>query len=73
MVQRIDLRGPNGRGPTQTPQTAPVDVDVTDMIRIHVGDTSITVSAADVVASVREFNRLYQEIERLRALSGGGD
>jgi hypothetical protein len=71
MVQRLDLRGPNGRAPNH--DGGFVEVNVTDMLRIHVDNTVVTVAASDVVHSVREFNHLYQESERLRALSGGGD
>lgn len=45
-----------------------VDVDVNDTLQIHVYGTVVTIHALDVVESVREFQHLAKEVERLRGL-----
>ncbi len=42
------------------------DVSINDKICIHADDIVLTVHASDVVESVREFQHLHREIERLR-------
>ena len=44
-----------------------VNVDINDKIRINVDGTVLIVHALDVVESVRQFQHLEQEVERLRS------
>ena len=45
-----------------------IDVEIDDKIRIHADGMVLIVHASDVVESVREFNFLHSELERLRSL-----